>query len=142
MPSAWQRPSCITINMKRPRRVPAYRTTDSRNSVGSGKRDVCGGLFIDTYLRLTALFPLILFRLFQPLPAEFTAAVQLVIEVILFEELVAAVLQSAFPPVLFPKDCTGIKGGCPFSRFVYLVEAFQREDARVVVKTEKPCSEA
>ena len=44
-----------------------------------------------------------------------------VIEVILFEELVAAVLQSAFPPVLFPKDCTGIKGGCPFSRFVYPV---------------------
>jgi hypothetical protein len=81
-----------------------------------------GCLFLESPFTKNALFPLILFRLFQPLSAEFTAAVQLVIEVILFEELVAAVLQSAFPPVLFPKDCTGIKGGCPFSRFVYLVK--------------------
>ena len=80
-------------------------------------------MFLEYSFAKNALFPLILFRLFQPLPAEFATAVQLVIEIILFEELVAAVLQSAFPPVLLPKDCTGIKGGCPFSRFVYLVEA-------------------
>ena len=31
-----------------------FGSDGSRNSVGSGKRDVCGGLFIDTCLRLTA----------------------------------------------------------------------------------------
>ena len=36
--------------------------------------------------------------------AEFAAAIELVVERILFEELVAAVLESAFAPVLGPED--------------------------------------
>ena len=55
---------------------------------------------------------------------EFTSAVQLVVEGVFLEQLVAPFLQAAFAPVLFPEDGAGAGcGGAP-SGFVDLVEVF------------------
>lgn len=50
------------------------------------------------------------FFFFSWLVAEFAAAVALVVEGVLFEELVAALLKSCFAPVLEPEEGNGGRG--------------------------------
>lgn len=56
--------------------------------------------------------------------AEFAAAVLLVVEIVVFDELEAALLKAAFTPVLVPPGDIGIEGGGITAGFVDLVEAF------------------
>lgn len=56
--------------------------------------------------------------------AEFTAAILLVVEVILFQQLVAPLLEPAFPPILFPEEGIRIERGGTASGFIDLLQAF------------------
>lgn len=56
--------------------------------------------------------------------AEFAAAVLLVVEIVVFDELEAALLKAALTPVLVPPGDIGIEGGGITAGFVDLVEAF------------------
>lgn len=66
-----------------------------------------------------------LFRLcFRRAYAEFASAIQLVVEAVFFQQLVSSVLQSAFPPILFPEYGAGIAVGGPASRLEDLLQTF------------------
>ena len=66
-----------------------------------------------------------LFRLgFRRAYAEFASAILLVVEIVFLQQLVSSVLQSAFPPILFPEYGAGIAGGGSASCLEDLLQTF------------------
>ena len=70
------------------------------------------------------MFSLVFIYSFQSLHAEFTAAILLVIEIILFQQLVASLLEPALPPILFPEEGARIECGGTASCFIDFVPGF------------------
>lgn len=56
--------------------------------------------------------------------AEFTSAVELVVEAVLADDFVSALLEAAFAPVHVPPCHVGEEAACVEAGCVYLVEVF------------------